>query len=270
MSGRTIARPTAELFACKTVDQLRGVLRDHAEHFGFWSVGGWSDTDELKDLGAHDRGSFAWDTFGQHLGNTRAADFRAAIESSDLFGTMDEAVDRLDWSASQKRPFLYVSDSPRRFGGFLERFQSRSKDFGVAAAECLILPTLDQEAGRGRMFAGVEGQPSAGDTVAMTLLLTNYRYMSDILQASDRPDDPIALPDRGADRPVELTANEREVLAWAAAGKTLHDIAVITGLKYRTVRFLMKRAQDRYGYATTTQTIVRAALDYDFDPLGAP
>jgi hypothetical protein len=37
---------------------------------------------------------------------------------------------------------------------------------------------------------------------------------------------------------------------------------------YRSVRYHLANARERYGYATNQQAIVRAAIDYQLDPLG--
>ncbi|MEQ8814032.1 LuxR C-terminal-related transcriptional regulator [Thalassobaculum sp.] len=69
----------------------------------------------------------------------------------------------------------------------------------------------------------------------------------------------------GADRslgPVQV-----DILRWAAAGKTYHDIADIVGLTPRTVRYHLDQVRSHYGFATVIQAIVQAAKDFDFDPL---
>lgn len=66
---------------------------------------------------------------------------------------------------------------------------------------------------------------------------------------------------------VALRAPELECIRWAVAGKTLQDIAEITGIPYRTVRYHIDQARERYGYATNIQTYIRAAIDYGLDPL---
>jgi len=65
----------------------------------------------------------------------------------------------------------------------------------------------------------------------------------------------------------ELHPRQLECLRWAAAGKAYRDIADIVGISTRTVRFHLDSARTRYGYATITQAIVRAAKEFDFDPL---
>jgi DNA-binding CsgD family transcriptional regulator len=67
---------------------------------------------------------------------------------------------------------------------------------------------------------------------------------------------------------VELKSREVEIFTWAVAGKTLEDISDITNLSYATVRYHLANARERYGYATNQQAIVRAAIDYQLDPLG--
>jgi DNA-binding CsgD family transcriptional regulator len=63
-------------------------------------------------------------------------------------------------------------------------------------------------------------------------------------------------------RPVEL-----ECIRWLAAGKSLEDIAELTNLPYRTVRYHLDTARGRYGYSSNMQLVVRVALDYGLDPL---
>lgn len=55
-----------------------------------------------------------------------------------------------------------------------------------------------------------------------------------------------------------LSAREREVLRWVAAGRRQADIAATLGLSTRTVENHLRRARQRLGVATTAQA-VRAA-----------
>ncbi len=65
---------------------------------------------------------------------------------------------------------------------------------------------------------------------------------------------------------VALRPREIECVRWAVAGKTLSEIAAITGLSYRTVRFHLDAARSRYGFSTNQQLFVQAAKDYGLDP----
>lgn len=73
-----------------------------------------------------------------------------------------------------------------------------------------------------------------------------------------------------AGRDVALRPQEIECIRWAVAGKSIQDIADITGMSYRGVRYQIDQARERYGYATNLQTFVRAAVDYGLDPLLVP
>jgi DNA-binding CsgD family transcriptional regulator len=71
-------------------------------------------------------------------------------------------------------------------------------------------------------------------------------------------------------RAVTLRPQEIECIRWAVAGKSIQDIADITGLSYRSVRYQIDQARERYGYASNLQTYVRASIDYGLDPLISP
>lgn len=66
---------------------------------------------------------------------------------------------------------------------------------------------------------------------------------------------PPAAPPR-----VPLTAREREVLGWVAAGKTNRDVATILGASPRTVEKHLERAFEKLGVETRTAAIVRAGI----------
>lgn len=66
---------------------------------------------------------------------------------------------------------------------------------------------------------------------------------------------------------VRLKQIERDVIAWAAAGKSYADIATILALPYSTVRYHLDQARRRNGFHTVTQLIVHAACDFDMCPL---
>jgi DNA-binding CsgD family transcriptional regulator len=64
----------------------------------------------------------------------------------------------------------------------------------------------------------------------------------------------------GAETPAHcgLTAREREVLQWLAAGKTNRDIAEIIGAKPRTVEKHLERVYEKLGVETRTAAVMRA------------
>jgi DNA-binding CsgD family transcriptional regulator len=59
-----------------------------------------------------------------------------------------------------------------------------------------------------------------------------------------------------------LTAREREVLDWLAAGKTNRDIAAILGRSTRTVEKHLERIYQKLGVETRTAAVMRSRLIY--------
>jgi len=66
----------------------------------------------------------------------------------------------------------------------------------------------------------------------------------------------------GANTPVNttLTAREREVLEWVAAGKTNRDIAALLGARPRTIEKHLERIYEKLGVETRTAAAARARL----------
>jgi DNA-binding CsgD family transcriptional regulator len=67
----------------------------------------------------------------------------------------------------------------------------------------------------------------------------------------------------GANTPANtasLTAREREVLEWVAAGKTNRDIAAILGARPRTIEKHLERIYEKLGVETRTAAAARARL----------
>lgn len=54
-----------------------------------------------------------------------------------------------------------------------------------------------------------------------------------------------------------LTAREREVLEWLAAGKTNRDIAAIVGARPRTVEKHLERIYEKLGVENRTAAVMR-------------
>jgi len=61
-----------------------------------------------------------------------------------------------------------------------------------------------------------------------------------------------------------LTARQREVLEWIAAGKTIQDIAVIMGLNSGTVEKHLRKAREALEAETTAQAVLKATLRDEF------
>ena len=71
------------------------------------------------------------------------------------------------------------------------------------------------------------------------------------------------------DPAARLNEIEIECLRWVAAGKTLQDVAEITGKSYKSIRYHLDKARSKYGYPTINQTLVQATHDYSLSPFGA-
>jgi DNA-binding CsgD family transcriptional regulator len=79
-----------------------------------------------------------------------------------------------------------------------------------------------------------------------------YRLGIAIEQPRDRTDEAPAVAAAAA-----LTAREREVLDWVAAGKTNRDIATILGASARTVEKHLERVYEKLGVETRTAAAMR-------------
>gem|GEM_PF-566549 len=123
----------------------------------------------------------------------------------------------------------------------------------------------------------VPGAPSAVDTIAeflnffasVTLPPDAISLLGTVAGAYSGRVAVLASPEEDG-RAVSLRPQEIECIRWAVAGKSLQDIADITGLSYRRVRYQIDQARERYGYTSNLQTYVRASVDYGLDPLLCP
>lgn len=64
-----------------------------------------------------------------------------------------------------------------------------------------------------------------------------------------------ATPTQSVD---DLTQRERQCLAWVSRGKTMEEVAIILGVKPRTVLFHIENARQRLGASTSTQAVAVA------------
>jgi DNA-binding NarL/FixJ family response regulator len=64
--------------------------------------------------------------------------------------------------------------------------------------------------------------------------------------------------DRSGQPEIHLTDREREVLTWVGRGKTSSEIAIILGLRERTVNFHCDQAMKRLDVTNRTQAVAKA------------
>lgn len=163
----------------------------------------------------------------------------------------------ISWLRSHPRTLLQ-SDLLDRQPGVFHEYMHAPRDFGLAPwATIVSFPPLD-----------------SGSTVRVGFASTTRLELH-----QDRLDDArflaqlyCNLSTAGAagqnDNAVELSERQVACLRWTAAGKSYRDIGDIMGLSERTVRYHLEVARQQYGFSTIMQTVVQAAIQYDFDALG--
>lgn len=159
-------------------------------------------------------------------------------------------------------PFLNVADAPRTHSPLLRAVFSIGADFGQSAFKDRLSVPIEIAGGQ-TVYLGLftQRQLRAKDILAGISLAYFYHELCRArLNTPEHTAGPVEA--------VVLGSTQLECIRWAVAGKTIEDISVLTGLHYRTVRYHMEQARQRYGYATMRQTLARAACDYNLDPLG--
>lgn len=260
MASARLACDLQTLYTAPDVAQLRRRLCDGL------AVRGYSGVAEYSTVRRDERSVFdlAWDNADEWTGGRRDALVRGWDEASAARGQGEERR-RLRWRAAQKRPYLCISGAPVRFQGHTDII-NLCRDFGLNAFDTLVVPLPPGSQGPCSIGTVAERKADLRNVTEVMALITTYYHMSRVHDAKNdnRPEAEAAASEEA----VQLTEKERKVLRWAAAGKTHQDIADIIGIPMRNVRYHIDRARERYGYATAQQTVVRAALDYGFDPLG--
>jgi len=122
---------------------------------------------------------------------------------------------------SAHRPFFWSDLHETRQDGAAARVMNEATDFGLKSGLTVSVGTLDGDMA-GFSLAGerVEVPP---DLVGMIALLATYGIGRSIM-----------LLEGKADKPVQLTAREREVLLWTAEGKTDWEIGEILSISQKT------------------------------------
>lgn len=176
----------------------------------------------------------------------------------DWFGT-GEAVDAVTYArrCPMTRHIFEVSEpffwtKAKGEGGELYRLVSSPRGPGVHGLQIPIFGPLGLE---GAMSCGgvrIDASPQA--RLALTLVGTSaFRSARRLLESP------------AAEIHGKLSAREREVLAWTAAGRRQADIAATLGLSERTVENHLRRIRRRLGVATTAQAIRVAVRNGDID-----
>lgn len=252
LSGRDMVRArrwAARLCLANGETELRRVLSRAFLDFGFESVAAVErDSDHNMTMLWHSTG-----------GREVASDEPLDAGNREVLAQLGDGAD--PWARQQDRVLSHAEfqapHAPPPAG--ITEFPGR---FGQSAWRTIL--SVPKRAG-GRSFSIGIACASACDTHRRDVEIVRYlAHLYLTLQTSGLGEAATAPPE-----PPELHPKQLECLRWAAAGKAYRDIADIVGISPRTVRFHLDAARTRYGYATITQAIVRAAKEFDFDPLDA-
>lgn len=152
------------------------------------------------------------------------------------------------YSAKTLKPFFWA-DVPAKWSDTDDsrRVAGEATEFGICSG--FAVPMLSVHHWQSVLsFASSQKRCSLSPRQQVQLVtMAVYAGMS--IQALSNEDD-------GDEGP--LTEREREVLLWAAAGKTSSETSQILGLTERTVKWHSTRAREAFGVATTTQAVVEA------------
>jgi DNA-binding CsgD family transcriptional regulator len=187
-------------------------------------------------------------------------------------------------TVSSAPPAVLWSIAPTDQDAICPRFDEAGLPVAMAGSRKTADPFVDRFIGTLAMRHGIRlhavltvpGMPAADDVAA--------EFLSFFAEKMPAPDaisvltsvagayagKSAVLASRDGDGGVILKPMEIECIRWAVAGKSLQDIADILGVSYRSVRYQIDQARERYGYATNLQTYVRAAVDYGLDPILPP
>ncbi|MFU0507168.1 helix-turn-helix transcriptional regulator [Pseudaminobacter sp. NGMCC 1.201702] len=151
------------------------------------------------------------------------------------------------YSAKSRLPFEW-HEIPERWSGTPENrlVQDEATEFGIRSGFAVPMHSYSHwqsvvsfASGRPRCYMSEHEQ-------SLLVTMAIYAGMSiEALSHGEIEDDP-------------LTDRQREVLLWAAEGKSAWDTSVILGISEATVRKHEKKAREVLGTATTMQAVVEA------------
>ncbi|PTE06663.1 helix-turn-helix transcriptional regulator [Mesorhizobium helmanticense] len=124
--------------------------------------------------------------------------------------------------------------------------QAEAKDFGIRSG--FAIPMLSLNHGRSIMSFASPADRCDISAREKKRLVTMAMYAGQSLLAMDE----------SAPRTPILTRREKEMLHWAALGKTAWETSEILGLAERTVEWYLQSARKKFGVAKTIQAIVEA------------
>ncbi|MER9228936.1 LuxR family transcriptional regulator [Mesorhizobium sp. M0664] len=152
------------------------------------------------------------------------------------------------YSAKTLKPFLWA-DVPAKWSGTKasQRVAGEAAEFGIMSG--FAVPMLSVSHWQSVLSFASSAKVCSLSPRQEVQLVTMAIYAGMAIQALSQRDD------KNEDL---LTDREREVLLWAAAGKTSSETSQILGLTERTAKWHLTKAREAFGVATTTQAVVEA------------
>ncbi|WP_245262369.1 LuxR family transcriptional regulator [Mesorhizobium sp. WSM3626] len=152
------------------------------------------------------------------------------------------------YSAKTLKPFLW-SEIPAKWSGTeaSRRVAGEATEFGIWSG--FAVPMLSIHHWQSVLSFASSAKACKISPRQQVQLVTMAVYAGMTIQAFSHDDEDDESP---------LTDREREVLLWAAAGKTSSETSQILGLSESTVKWHATRAREAFGVATTTQAVVEA------------
>lgn len=198
-----------------------------------------------------------------------AEDLSAALGEIPLLAFAEEVARR-----SPRRLFNWVMVRDRPFWlGQLARYVPFSRTLalhatarpGMRRLEDLVVVPYRHQGHCHALFFGFHRVPDARVVEELNTIALAYvaKWLTELVSERQQAE---------AARGTRLNLNERqlECLRWVVAGKSLQEIAFITGMSYANVRYHLERAKQASGFGSLQQLTVQAAVEYGLSPLGPP
>jgi LuxR family transcriptional regulator, activator of conjugal transfer of Ti plasmids len=148
------------------------------------------------------------------------------------------------------RPFAWSAADMMRHGGEIRKIAGEASEFGIKSGFTIPIRT-----GFGRVaLLSLASESTNADCVAIrdeTHAATAIAYVH--INLARNRDDPLQTVD------VSLSPREVTCLNWASIGKTQAEIASLTSLSEKTVRFYLEQARVKLGASNTTHAVMIAA-----------
>lgn len=258
-----------KFFQCDHLEALLSRAADAFESAGFpYVILKWEPTPNTNAAMMIANSIIVWSNLDHRLGRDGSELQHALARSvSDQLETdRDDTRACQAWKSAQVSTFKVVDDAPRNFR-LTSYQQALICDFGHHIWREFLSHPLCKE--RDRMLvlqvktqAPVTSEMASAAEQVFSVFETVYRALHTREMAQ-------GIGKISISGTETLSHREIECLRWLAAGKTLHEAAIILDISERTLRFHITNARERLGVATTMQAVVAAALAYGFNPSDA-